>query len=92
MKYGAESGGWFTKIPKGSYGVSLWKVTKKEIDQIKLNSSFSLEVAVESISGKIPGKMRSSCPLFSHICTTWQVQRGLWLQIYGTTVAGTLDY
>ena len=31
LKYGSEEGGWFPIIPKGSYGVGLWKEISKEI-------------------------------------------------------------
>ena len=35
LKYGSEEGGWFPIIPKGSYGVRLWKEISKETVQIK---------------------------------------------------------
>ena len=35
LKYGSEEGGWFPIIPKGNYGVGLWKEISKEIVQIK---------------------------------------------------------
>ena len=31
-KYGTEDGGWFTSLPRGSYGVGLWKTNTKECD------------------------------------------------------------
>ena len=42
LKYGAEDGGWFSNIPKGSHDVGLWKEISKEIGQLKLSSSFEL--------------------------------------------------
>ena len=42
LKYGAEDGGWFSNIPKGSHVVGLWKEISKEIGQLKLSSSFEL--------------------------------------------------
>ena len=29
-KYGTKDGGWFTPLPRGSYGVGLWKIIVKE--------------------------------------------------------------
>ena len=29
-KYGTKDGGWFTPLPRGSYGVGLWKIIAKE--------------------------------------------------------------
>ena len=42
LKYGIAEGGWFSKIPKGSYGVGLWKEISKEATQLKQNCSFDL--------------------------------------------------
>ena len=42
LKYQVEQGGWFTKIPRGSGGVGLWKDISKENQQLKLDSSFLL--------------------------------------------------
>ena len=35
LKYGSEEGGWFLIIPKGSYGLGLWKEISKETVRIK---------------------------------------------------------
>ena len=35
LKYGVEERGWFSKIPRGSYGVGLWKEISKEATQLK---------------------------------------------------------
>ena len=42
LKYGVEEGGWFSKIPRGSYGVCLWKEISKEAMQLKQDCSFDL--------------------------------------------------
>ena len=34
-KYGAKDGEWFTPLPRGSYGVGLWKIIAKESGQLK---------------------------------------------------------
>ena len=31
LKYGLEDGGWFSKEPKGSFGVGLWKDIRKRL-------------------------------------------------------------
>lgn len=38
LKYKTEFGGWFSKFPKGSYGVGLWNDIHKEVDQLKRSS------------------------------------------------------
>ena len=40
IKYGTEEGGQVTQVPRGSYGVGLWKEICKEALQLKLNSEF----------------------------------------------------
>ena len=35
LKYGLEVGEWFSKEPKGSFGVGLWKDIRKEGQQLK---------------------------------------------------------
>ena len=42
-KYGKEAGGWYTLSPRGSYGLSLWKVVSKETGQLKQNYEMVLE-------------------------------------------------
>ena len=42
LKYQVEEGGWFTKNPRGSGGVGLWKDKSKENRQLKLNNFFIL--------------------------------------------------
>ena len=41
-KYGIEAGGWFTKDPKGSYGVGLWKAITKEKAQVNKDCALIL--------------------------------------------------
>ena len=41
-KYDTEDGGCITSLPRGSYGVSLWKIIAKESDQLKKNRVFEL--------------------------------------------------
>ena len=40
LKYGTETGGWFTKEVRRSYGIRLWKEILKEISHLKLNCRF----------------------------------------------------
>ena len=42
LKYQVEKGSWFTKTPRGSGRVGLWKDINKENKQLKLDSSFIL--------------------------------------------------
>ena len=42
LKYQVEKGGWFTKAPRGSGGVGLWKDISKENRLVKLDSYFVL--------------------------------------------------
>ena len=42
LKYGTEAGGWFTRAPRGSYGVGLWKDISKEPEQLKNDGFFEL--------------------------------------------------
>ena len=42
LKYGIEKGGYFSKIPRGSYRVGLWKEISKEATHLKQNCSFDL--------------------------------------------------
>lgn len=46
LKYKVE-GGWFTKAPKESYGVGLWKDICKENKQLKTNCNFNLATVEE---------------------------------------------
>ena len=39
-KYGAEDGGWFSSLPRGSHGVGLWKTIAKESNQLKKDCVF----------------------------------------------------
>ena len=41
-KYGAEDGGWFSSLPRGSHGVGLWKTIAKESNQLKKDCVFIL--------------------------------------------------
>ena len=41
-KYGTEDGGWFTPLPRGSYGVGLWKIIAKEFGQLKKDCVFKM--------------------------------------------------
>lgn len=50
VKYGIGEEGWFTKHPRGSYGVGLGKAIAKEFDFYKQNSRFKLGNGV----GKYP--------------------------------------
>lgn len=43
MKYGAEDGGWFSKCPRGSYGIGPWKQIRKEVAHMHSNCSFFIE-------------------------------------------------
>ena len=43
LKYEIEEGGCFSKIPRGSYRVGLWKEISKEATQLKQNCSFDLD-------------------------------------------------
>ena len=42
LKYQVEKGGWFTKNPRGNFGVGLWKDINKENMQMKLDNIFVL--------------------------------------------------
>ena len=42
LKYGTGDGNWFTQVPRGSYGVALWKEINKETEQLKHNCSFKI--------------------------------------------------
>ena len=42
MKYGMEDGGWFSNIPRGSYGIGLWKDIRKEAMQLLQNCSLEI--------------------------------------------------
>ena len=42
LKYGIEEGGWFSAEPKGSFGVGLWKVIRREAQQLKQNCKLML--------------------------------------------------
>ena len=42
MKYGLEEGGWFSKEPKRSFGVGLWKDIRREAQQLKQDCKFIL--------------------------------------------------
>lgn len=42
LEYKVELGGWFTKPPKGSNRVGLWKTIRKESTQLKNNCTFVL--------------------------------------------------
>ena len=42
IKYGAEEGGWFTKVVRGSFGVGLWKEIYKESFSIKQHNNLIL--------------------------------------------------
>ena len=42
LKYDMEDGGWFTKNPRGSYGLGLWKEISKELSLLKHDYCFCL--------------------------------------------------
>ena len=42
MKYGSEEGGWFTRIPRESVGIGLWKGICKEAAKLKQDCVFEL--------------------------------------------------
>lgn len=35
LKYNTKEGDWFTREPRGSYGVSVWKDIKREASELK---------------------------------------------------------
>lgn len=47
IKYGMESGGWFSKKTRYSYGVGIWKEIMIETVHLKLNSDFEVGKGVE---------------------------------------------
>ena len=42
LKYGLEEGGWFSKVPKGRFGVGVWKDIRREAQQLKQDYRFIL--------------------------------------------------
>ena len=82
-KYGTEDGGWFTPLPRGSYGVGIWKIIAKESGQLNKDCVFKLGMAERSYFGKTIGMEERPYVKPFPISIALLAQKGLWLQICG---------
>lgn len=64
LKYGAESEGWYSKFPRGGYGLGLWKEERRLI-KFSIRVPLSWGMVAEFVSGKILGAVRLPFVLFS---------------------------
>ena len=78
-KYGTKDGGWFTPLPRGNYGVDLWKIIAKESSQLKKDYVFKLGMEEKSDFGKTTGVEERPYVKPFLISIALLAQKGLWL-------------
>ena len=61
LKYGMKNWGWFSNIPKGSYGVCPLKEISKEALKLKQNCSFEVGDGAKLDFGRVLSAERSLC-------------------------------